>query len=385
MKKGFLSFAVLLMGCAMFTACGDDDDNNPVNPPVNPNEPTKVDTVAYSDGVFVVGSGNQYYNINGCLTYYDYSDGIVNTNFFKEVNGRELGVTANDGLVYGSKMYLVVDGENTIEVMDAKTCKSLKQISTTQLMGEKEGVSPRHIVANNGYIYVSTYGGYVAAIDTVGYSLKYKAEAGSYPEGMAMSGKMLFVANCSYGNGENPSISIFNSETGAKMTDLEDSLINNPTTLVADGYTLYILCGDTYGPAPDYAMLQAGGLRKYTMGQGAKVEKVNDAGLIAASGQTLYYVLSPYYMPQFMVMDLATGESKTFTTEGVDIPNAMGVDPITGDLVIASYKNNPETGYGDYSAPGYAVRYDKTGKKLGQFETGIGPTAVFFNTGVRYE
>ena len=178
MKKVILSFAVLLMGCAMFTACGDDDDNTPVTPPVNPadttktdtvppTDTTKADTVAYSNGVFIVGSGNQYNKINGSLTYFDYAKGTATTNLFKEVNGRELGVTANDGLVYGSKMYIAVDGENVVEVMDATTCKSLRQISTTTLMGEAEGVNPRRIVAKDGCIFVSTYGGYVAVIDTV--------------------------------------------------------------------------------------------------------------------------------------------------------------------------------------------------------------------------
>jgi hypothetical protein len=380
MKKYLLSFAVLLMGCSLFTAC-DDDENEKKPGEEQPSEKTAVDV---SNGVFVVCSGNMQSSINGSLTYFDYATQKTTANLFKDVNKRELGVTANDGLVYGTKLYVVVDGENTVEVMDAQTCKSIATISTTQLMGDKDGVSPRHIVANAGNIFVSTFGGYVAVIDTVDYKLVRKMEAGSYPEGMAFSGKMLFVANSNYGLGENPSVSVLNSETGVKMSDLTDDLINNPTALVADGYTLYILCGDTYDPQT-WAVKKKGGLRKYTMGKDAKVEEVNDAGLIAGGDGCIYYVLSPYYQPQFMVMDLKTGESKTFTTEGVDIPNAMGVDPVTGDLVIVSYKNNPETGYGDYLAPGYGVRYDKTGKKLGQFETGVGPAAVFFNKGVRYE
>jgi hypothetical protein len=383
MKKYFLSLAVLMMGCAMLTACGDDDDDDNVQPTPTPEEKKAVDV---SKGVFIVGSGNMQSQISGNLTFYDYAQNKTINDLFKSVNGRALGVTANDGVVYGTKLYVVVDGENTVEVMDAQTCKSIKQISTTALLGDERGKSPRRILAHGGNIYVSTYGGYVAAIDTTTYSLKMQYEAGSYPEGMAFSGKMLFVANCDYGMGQNPSISIFNSETGAKIIDLSDDLINNPTTLVARGTELYILCGDTYDPVT-FAVKQKGGLRKVAMqGQGGAVTmQLMDAGLMAVKGDSLYCVADPYGKPKYFVYDMGKGEKSTFTTDDVEIPNALGVDPVTGDVVIACYTKNPDTGYGNYSAPGYAVRYDKTGKKLGTFETGVGPCAVFFNTGVRYE
>lgn len=388
MKKYVMSIAVLMMGCAMLTACGDDDEpksqekfEEPSDEPAPAHEET-TDTLG--TGVFVIGSGNMQSQINGNLTFYNYAADKTTSDVFQSVNGRALGVTANDGLVYGSKLYVVVDGENTVEVMDARTCKSIKQISTTELLGVEKGKSPRRIAANAGRIYVSTYGGYVAAIDTTDYSLKMAFEAGSYPEGMAFSGKMLFVANCDYAKGENPSISIFQSESGVKIIDLKDDLINNPTTLVARGFDLYILCGDTYDPVT-YEVKQKGGLRKYTMqGQaGGFITEINNAGLMAAKGDSLYCIMDPYGMPEYKVYNMATGDESLFTTHGVDIPNALGVDPVTGDVVIVSYKKNADTGWGDYSAPGYAVRYNKAGEELNTFETGVGPCAVVFNSVVR--
>ena len=386
MKKVLLSFAVLLMGCALFTACGDDDDNNDVKPTP---QPTPTD---YSAGAYIVCAGNQSFSINSGLTYFDYAKGTATSDLFNAVNNKSLGVTANDGLVYGSKAYLVVDGEAMIDVVDAKTSELLKQISTTTLMGEAEGVNPRRIAAKDGCIFVSTYGGYVAVIDTVNYELVAKLQAGSYPEGMAFSGKMLFVANCDYGMGTNPSISIFSTDVAnksfRKIIDLKDSLINNPTTLVANGHDLYILCGDTYEPNPPYNVKQLGGLRKYASGnQGpGAIKNLGSAGIMTAANGKLFFVDSPYYMPQYKVLDMANDSiSSIEIVEGVDIPNTIGVDPVTGDIIVAGYQNNPDTGYGDYTAPGMAIRYDKTGKKLNKFETAVGPTAVFFNTGVKYE
>jgi hypothetical protein len=402
MKKVLLSFAVLLMGCALFTACGDDDDNNDNQRPVNPQDstnvkPTPADSVsndstgkggfAVADGVFVVGSGNSMSNIVGGLTYFDYAQGKATANIFKEVNGRELGVTANDGMVYGSKLYVVVDGENTIEVMDAKTLKSVKQLSTTTLLGEQEGKSPRRIVAKDGCIFVSTFGGYVAVIDTVNFELTAKLEAGSYPEGMAFSGKMLFVANSDYGMGTNPSISIFSTDVQNKSfrkmpIDLKDSLINNPTTLVANGYDLYILCGDTYDPV-DYSVKQKGGLRKYTSGNqglGNNVNIVENVSMMAAQGTKLYLILNAYVQPEYKVLDMTNDQLTSLSiNNGVDVPNALAVDP-AGNFVVAGYSKNPDTGYGDYSAAGKAIRYSATGTKMSEFETAVGPSAVFFST-----
>ena len=404
MKKVFLSFAVLLMGCALFTACGDDDDNNDVKPTPQPT-PTdstavdstdvKRDTIVYSDGAYIVCAGNQSFSINSGLTYFDYAKGTATSDLFNAVNDKSLGVTANDGLVYGSKAYLVVDGEAMIDVVDAKTSELLKQISTTTLMGEAEGVNPRRIVAKDGCIFVSTYGGYVAVIDTVNYELVAKLQAGSYPEGMAFSGKMLFVANCDYGMGTNPSISIFSTDVAnksfRKIIDLKDSLINNPISLVANGHDLYILCSDVYVYDPasgEYNFVSAGGLRKYSMQNqsGGAIKSITSAGIMTASNGKIFFIDSPYYMPQYKVLDMANDSiSSIEIAEGVDIPNTIGVDPVTGDIIVAGYQNNPDTGYGDYTAPGMAIRYDKTGKKLNKFETAVSPTAVFFNTGVKYE
>ena len=99
-------------------SCGDDDKY----------QGQGLKTV--SDGACVVGYGTS--SIPGNLSYIDYTTGESTTNAFAEANGISLGTGANDGLVYGSKMYIVVDGSATIEVVDRNTLKSIKQIKTTE-------------------------------------------------------------------------------------------------------------------------------------------------------------------------------------------------------------------------------------------------------------
>ena len=80
-----MSFAVLMMGASLFTACSDDDDNK--TPELKP--------VDVSEGMFVVGSGNTRSNIDGNLTYIDYANGTSTLNAFQKANGLTANGTAN--------------------------------------------------------------------------------------------------------------------------------------------------------------------------------------------------------------------------------------------------------------------------------------------------
>ena len=103
----------------------------------------------------------------------------------------------------------MVDGEHKVFVTDANTLKLINTIDMTSdaMLGAEGGAHPRRITGDSGKVYVSTYGGYVAAIDTVSFSLKQKYQVGSYPEGLVVSNGTLYVANSDYGMGQNPSIS----------------------------------------------------------------------------------------------------------------------------------------------------------------------------------
>ena len=93
MKKYLLSFAVLMMGTALFTACSNDDDEPVIKP------------VDVSNGMFLVGSGNKKAGIDGNLSYIDYAKGTVTSNAFQLANGKSVGKTANYVMTYGNKLY----------------------------------------------------------------------------------------------------------------------------------------------------------------------------------------------------------------------------------------------------------------------------------------
>ena len=239
MKKFLFSFAVI-MSTTLFTACNNDSNGS------------HEYVVPVSDGVYVVCSGNSGSTIPGSLTYYDYSTQKATQKAYSAANGgATLGMTVNDALRYGDKFYIVVDGENSLFVTNAKTLKLIQRIDLTSesMLGEADGVSPRRIAAYDNKIYVSTFGGYVAAIDTVTFSLNKKYKVGSYPEGVTISNGYMFVANSDYGNG-NASISMIDLTTGTEQT-LRNENIRNPQEIAVAGSDIYFLDFGQYGPAPD--------------------------------------------------------------------------------------------------------------------------------------
>ncbi len=369
MKKYLLSFAVL--STAFFTACTTDNDKTPQTYPV-----------ASTSGVFVIGSGNLGKGIDGSLTYYDYATKSATKDIFSSVNGISLGKTANDVLRYGDKVYVVVDGENTVFVLNAKNMQRIRQINITgtDMLGETQGASPRRITAADDKIYVSTFGGYVAAIDTVNFELAAKYQVGSYPEGLVVNNGKLYVANSDYGNG-NASISVIDLNTKASQI-LTDENIRNPQEIAVAGSDIYFLDYGQFGAAPTYAQEHAGVYR--ISSNGVKVIVPNATGMTCYDTK-IYTFNDPYGATggaTYTVYDIQSDYSYNIDLKEIDSPAAIGFDPISNYLFVASRKM--DGGYPSYSTDGYVNFYDTTFRKKGSFTCGVGPTRIAFNVGVKY-
>lgn len=375
MKKFLSLFAIAAMSLTLFTACDNDDEAPELKP------------VDVSEGVFIVNSGNQRSSIDGSLTYINTTEKVATQNVFKNANGKSLGGTVNDAIVYGTKLYLVVTDENTIEVVDRNSIKELKQIKTTDLLGDTNGSKPRHITAGNGIVYVSTYGGYVAAIDTASYTLTKSYKVGSYPEGLTLDGNgKMYVANSDYAMG-NASISEVDLASGTSV-ELKNELIKNPVSVAYANGSLYILDSGTYETG---TWKQVGaGVIKYSNGSFSKVLDATMMSVVSNSnGAYIYYINNPYLGTDpiaYGKYNVST-EAKTTFIAGSDIvsPNAIGADPITGKVYILSYPKDHDTGYASYTLPGYVNEYDSDGNFLKKYDAGVGPTTLTFNTATIYE
>ena len=379
MKKYLLGLAVLLMGTAVMTSCDPAEDY--------PETYLQV----YSTGAYVVNSGNMYSNIESSLTAIDYASSTVTQNVFKAANGRTLGNTANDGIVYGNKIYLAVDQSNTIEVIDKKTKQSIKQIETTELLGKAEGADPRHIIADGGKVYFTTYGGYVAAVDTTDFALQKKWKVGNYPEGLVIGNGNLYVANSNYGAGGGNISCINLSNDNVETKNIEG--VNNPTSIYYAAGLLYVLDNQYYDAS--YNAYGENTLRTVEFAQG-KSQKVADGNYAACvtpgattTARTSVEEVRPYFFvlnapfggtPSVSVLAAGSTQAQTMTLSEMPVsPCGIFADPLNGHIFVLSYRLG-DSGYADYNGNGYVVEYDSTGQKLHEYETGVGSCAMFFDS-----
>ena len=375
MKKYLLGLAVLLMGTAVMTSCDPDEDY------------PETYLQEYSTGAYVVNSGNMYSNIESSLTAIDYASSTATQNVFKTANGRSLGNTANDGIVYGNKIYLAVDQSNTIEVIDKKTKQSIKQIKTTDLLGKAEGAEPRHISADGGKVYFTTYGGYVAAVDTTSFALQKKWQVGSYPEGLVIAHGNIYVANSNYGKGGGNISCINLSNDKVETKNIEG--VNNPTCIYYASNVLYVLDNQYYDAS--YNAYGENALRavSFAEGKSQKVADGNYAVCVTPGATTRMAVVRPYFFvlnapfggtPSVSVLAAGSTQAQTMTLSEMPVsPCGIFVDPLNGHIFVLSYRLG-DKGYPDYSGNGYVVEYDRAGQKQHEYETGVGSCAMFFDS-----
>lgn len=375
MKKYLLGLAVLLMGTAVMTSCSDDNDG--------PETYLQV----YSTGAYVVNSGNMYSKIESSLTAIDYALSTATQNVFKTANGRTLGNTANDGIVYGNKIYLAVDQSNTIEVIDKKTKQSIKQIKTTELLDNAEGAHPRHIIAGGGNVYFTTYGGYVAAVDTTSFALQKKWQVGNYPEGLVFGNHTLYVANSNYGAGGGNISCINLSNDNVETKNIEG--VNNPTGIYYAAGLLYVLDNQYYDAS--YNAYGENALRAvdFAVGESQKVADGNYAVCVTPGAITRTQVVRPYFYvlnapfggtPSVSALAAGSTQAQTMTLSEMPVsPCGIFADPLNGHIFVLSYRLG-DKGNPDYNGNGYVVEYDRAGQKQHEYETGVGSCAMFFDS-----
>ena len=385
MKKYLLSLAVMVMGATLLTGCLGDDSNG--------NMPTEIPV---TKGVFIINNGSSYQSIDGSLTYINYATMTPSAqqNVYQMVNGESLGGTPNDVLVYGQKVYIAGSDENTIFVLDARNSKELKKVSTTVLLGEAEGKTPRRLAAFDGKVYFTTYGdgdkGSVAAIDTTSFALQKQYQVGSHPEGLAFgidgtNTVTLYVANSDWSMG-NGSISKIDLTSGS-ITTSEYEKVKNPQEIAVAGTDLYVL---DYGHYDDASNQEDAGVYKISGGTVSLV--VPNATGMAAAGYLIYTFNDPFGSaagPSYSVYDIRSNSPAKLNLTGdsshpIVSPAAIAVDPNTGNILIASRQKDPDTGYPSYAMPGFVNVYQgyglntNPGQFVESFATGVEPHKIEF-------
>ncbi len=315
------------------------------------------------DALLVFNGGNMYSSIDGSLSQIRFEKSqSVTYDVFADANGRSLGATVQDGIIFGENLYIAVDGSNTIEVVNKNTFKSVATI-----LPDETAYEPRDIVADDNYVYVSMYTGHVSRIDPKTNKIDKTVAVGPNPEEMVIEDGYLYVVNSdglNYGNNyENgKSVSKINLKSFTEEKKIEVGL--NPTAIQESGDKIFVLCMGNYADVPASI---------FVIDENDNVTNTNiPATFFTEDDGILYVVDSPWggttSYTSYKASDLSV-VSQNFIKTPVDSPAGIAVDE--DRIFVSSY--NLVDGYASYSTDGYVNEYKLDGTFVKKYDVGVGP------------
>ena len=378
--KQFKFLATLLVAALSFASCIKEE-----TPRLTPS------ATSLGEGAFVLNQGNQNSKIEGSYSFYDWKENVLHNSVFSTVNGRSLGEAPQDGVVYGSKLYVSLWGSNAVQVIDAKSNKLIRTISTEQ---------PQGLVAHGGHVYVANNTGQVSKIDTLDLQVKQQVEVGPNPVDVVVRDGKLYVSisdgynyEKGYVNGKRLSkvnLANFhkegevllqttpteggNGENGQNQTVVEGV---NPTQMVlAEDGNIFVVC------VGDYAQIPA---RVWKVSKDDKTS-VFAAGNIIATRRNELHVIKKMVdwntgkvSMTWKVYDTQSGKvvAENFAKDNWPLdPIAMNVHPRTGLVLVTSHSVLDVKS--KFTSEGYLYTYTEKGDLLNRQTVGIEPYAIVF-------
>ncbi len=325
------------------------------------NESTPPVTPVVTTGVYTLNQG-LYQQNNSMLTYYDFASATPTTDYFKNVNGFGLGDTGSDFIIYGGKVYIVMNVSGYVAVADAL---GLKFRDTIDFKNAGINRGPENIVGFGSNVFVSSTDGTVAVIDTSSLTILKFITVGSNPAQMIVSGNNLYVSNTGgFSASYDSTVSIIDLTSLTETAKITVGI--NPGSIAADNSgNIYVACTGDYGSA----------LPKLV-----KVSLTTNTVVLSADsaiGNIRYYnnslITTGGYLGAANVGILSPTDfsaiRSSFIIDGTTIVNPYGldIDPATGDVYVGDAK--------DYVSSGMVYCFDKTGTKKFSFSTspGISP------------
>lgn len=333
-----------------------------------PETPSKQDTLVRAAGVYVLNEG-LYNGNNSSLTRYTFSDSAVSAGIFMQQNGRGLGDTGSDLAVYGSKMYIVVNVSSQLEVVDAHSCVSLKQIP---LFDGNQPRQPRKIAFYGAKAFLCNFDGSVAVIDTASLTVEKYIQAGPNPDGITQAGGKIWVSNSGGLNFPDYNNTLSVIDPVSLTVEKTVTVGINPYCLVPDRYgDLYLIARGNYADVKSRLQVidVATGNVKFTFDD---FEAIN----VSIAGDTAYVYNYDWAtgISSIRMLDVKTETiiRDSFITDGTTLQTVYGIaaDPVSGLVYIADALN--------FTGTGKVFAFDRTGKRKFSFETGINPAQFAF-------
>jgi YVTN family beta-propeller protein len=333
--------------CAIFFSCKEDEGPKG----------------KYEHGAFIVNEGG-FGSANGSVTYY--SDPDAEQNILKTGSGFA-GDVAQSLTFHNDRGYLVVNGDNKIEVIDANTFESLSTITN------KDIVAPRYVRVINDKAYISVWGPFDANYSLVdSYVLVYdlqtntvikKIDTDEGTENLLYNGNYLFASNYNYG-GSN-TLAVINPSNNSLVKQIP--LSAGPAGMALDANNkLWVICAD-------WASGKLFRINPTTLEIEATINITaggpgTDIALSPDKQSVFYTINSSVY--RLSISSTTESAQPIFEAKAVTTFYAFNVDPNNGDIWMGDALN--------YTSVGKTFIYSSTGELKKTFETGINPTQFVF-------
>jgi DNA-binding beta-propeller fold protein YncE len=372
-----LKFLIYLLAFLLVIVSACRKDPQPL-----PSEITKIEPEPTSaiKGFYLVNEGNMNMN-KASLDYMDLVNGIYTRNLYNQVNPevtKGLGDVGNDIGRYGSKLYVVVNVSNKVEVLNIKTGKKIGQINI---------INCRYITFNNGKAYVSAYlgrvgdpnapNGIVAEIDTTALKVNRTIEVGRQPEEMAIIGSKLYVANS---GGYSPpdyehTVSVIDLPSFKEIKRIEVAI--NLHRIKADRYgDLYVTSRGDYYTIPSKLFVidtQTDQIKKVFNIAAGNLAIDDDYAYIYSTEWNYIEGKNKITYNMINVKDETLMDRKFIsdgTEKDIKIPYGIAVNPGSKDVYVTDAK--------DYVTPGKLHCYSPEGRLKWSVNTGDIPAHIAF-------
>ncbi len=350
-----LLLLLVLFSTLAIQSCDDDEPD-----PVLPGEA----------GFFVVNEGG-FPTDNTSISFYDRERDEVTNDIFFSVNGEKLGIQAQSLSVFEGKAYIMVQGSNKIEVINADDYKRIATIT-------EDIESPRYFLAiSSTKAYVSDWGengvvGTVKVLDLTTNTVTKTIATGEGANKMLRIGNSVYVTNAG-GSGSDNTIKIIDVNTDAVTSSI--TVGDNPNSILQDAAgNIWVSSSGAITYNEDWSVDE----ENSTAGAISKI--VNNAETLRLPMSSIVYggagnlSMSPdgatlYYTFNGGVYALST--SATSLPSSPLIPRdyyGLAVDPLNGNI-IGTYAPN-------FSSAGTIEVRNASGLLLNTYTVGIGPSSV---------
>lgn len=320
---------------------------------------TNMDTSELSHGLLVLNEG--LFNLNNAsLSWVDLNTNSVSEDFFQQKTGRKLGDTGNDLQRYGGKIYVLVNVSSTLEVLNASTGQSVKQIVMQENGKAKQ---PRNLAFYGGKLFVSCFDGYVDVIDTTTFNIEKRIKVGSNPENMIVNKHRLYVANS---GGLIPSldstISVIDCQN---LLELEKMVVGkNPGKMVfQNDSTLFVHVRGNYATIPSQ-------LKKIQFGSTKEQEiiPIKISGMEKMGDHLLVYTAE----------SVSLFSMKSNTTVNTSFIALKEISTLYKIQYVESLNELFVFDANTYTNTGYIHRFSKEGQFIQKYHVGLNPNSLIY-------